>query len=297
MKTIEAKMILTKTQPSMDWFNFDYTMNLYKGCCHGCIYCDSRSRCYRIDHFDTVRVKENALVILNRELKGKKKKGIVGIGAMSDTYNPFEKELELTRQALKLIEYYGFGVVVTTKSDLVIRDIDLLKAINEKQSVCVNLTITTIDDELCKKIEPHAPVSSLRFEAIRQCSEAGLFTGILMNPVLPFISDTEENIRGIVSKASECGARFIYTFMGVTLRENQRDYYYQQLTRLFPGLKDKYEQVYKNRYHCESIYWRQLYAVFKEECEKHGILYKMEDIIQAYQKEQVSIEQTSLFDL
>lgn len=297
MKTIEAKMILTKTLPSEDWFLYDYTMNLYKGCCHGCIYCDSRSRCYRIENFDSVRAKENAITILNRELKGKKKKGIIGIGAMSDTYNPFENELKLTRQALKLIHYYGFGVVVTTKSDLVVRDIDLLCEIQRKQSVCVNLTITTIDDELCRKIEPYAPLSSARFEAIRKCSEAGIFTGIIMNPVLPFITDTEENIRGIVRKASECGARFIYTFMGVTLRENQRDYYYQQLSKHFPGLRARYEQVYKNRYHCESLYWRQLYAVFKEECERYGILYKMDDIIAAYQKEGMFVEQASLFDL
>ena len=229
MKEILAKTILTKNKYPQYWFGNDYNMNLYRGCHHGCIYCDSRSECYQNDSFDTVMVKKDVLTLLQKELSRKRKKGVVGIGAMSDTYNSFEKELEITRGALKLIRDYHFGVSLETKSDLVVRDIDLFLDIQKYNDVIIKLSITTVDDQLSKVIEPYAPVSSQRFRAIKQLSDAGVFTGILMHPVLPFITDNEENIKEMVRLAYQNGAKFIHTYFGVTLRDRQRDYYYQNL--------------------------------------------------------------------
>lgn len=293
MRTIKAKSILQKAGGNSDfWFGIDYNINLYKGCPHGCIYCDSRSECYGIDHFDEVRIKENEIAILNKELQSKKKKGVVGIGAMSDTYNPFEKELEITRQALNLLQFYHFGVSIDTKSDLVVRDIDILK---QMKNVIVKLTVTTADDELSKKIEPHVCVSSKRFKAMKALSDEGIFTGILFTPILPFITDQEDNIKAVVRLSHEHGAKFIYSMFGVTLRTNQRDYYYQQLDRLFPMLKEKYQESFGNRYMCEIQNYPHLKQVFINECQKYGLLYKMEDIIAAYKLENEHIQLT--FDL
>lgn len=295
MEYIKAKTILTKAKYGSDWYGIDYNMNLYKGCPHRCIYCDSRSSCYYIDDFDVPRGKENALGILERELSGKREKGVIGIGAMSDTYNPCETKYEETRGALKLILKYGFGVSIDTKSDLILRDIDLLKEINSKNSVIVKFTITTPDDELCSLIEPNVTVSSKRFQAIKTLNENGIFTGIMMNPVLPFITDNEDDIKRLVKLASESGAKFIHTYMGVTLRNNQRDYYFAELDKKFPGLKEKYIRYYGERYNCVVPNYRELYKVFVRECDKYGILYNMKDIIKAYKKETKSDEQMTLF--
>lgn len=295
MKEILAKTILTKNKYPQYWFGNNYNMNLYRGCHHGCIYCDSRSECYQNDSFDTVMVKKDVLTLLQKELSRKRKKGVVGIGAMSDTYNSFEKELEITRGALKLIRDYHFGVSLETKSDLVVRDIDLFLDIQKYNDVIIKLSITTVDDQLSKVIEPYAPVSSQRFQAIKQLSDAGVFTGILMHPVLPFITDNEENIKEMVRLAYQNGAKFIHAYFGVTLRDRQRDYYYQNLENDFPNLKDKYIKHYGQRYQCLSKNRKHLEYVFKKECQKYGILYKMEDIIHAYQTSQNKIEQLSLF--
>lgn len=296
MEWIEAKSILSKSKNSNEWFGFDYNINLYKGCSHGCIYCDSRSQCYRIDHFDVVRGKKNAIEILNKELRNKKKKGIIGMGSMSDPYNPFEKEERLTRNALLLTEYYGFGIGITTKSDLILEDLDILKRIHDQSVAVVNVTITTASDECSSKIEPHAPSSSRRFEVVKECKKAGLICGIIMNPVLPFITDDWRNIQEIIEKAYESGADYILTYMGVTLRENQRDYYYQKLDELYPGLSYQYQRVYGNRYHCESLKWRENYELFKKECKQKEILYQMEDIIHLIYARKKEIQQLTLFE-
>ncbi len=229
MEFINAKTILTKVNNGNEWYGVDYNMNLYKGCSHGCIYCDSRSNCYHIDNFDKVRGKENALAILESELIRKKNKGVVGIGAMSDTYNPLERVYEQTRGALKLISKYGYGVSIDTKSNLILRDLDLLKEINTKNNVIVKFTITTPHDELSKIIEPNVCPSSERLKAIKELSDNGIFTGIMLNPTLPFLTDKEEDIKLLVQLAHQAGAKFIHTYMGMTLRENQRDYYYDKL--------------------------------------------------------------------
>ena len=295
MEFIKVKTILSKEKYGNEWFGIDYKINLYRGCSHGCIYCDSRSNCYHIDNFDIPKGKENALEILEKELSKKKEKGVVGIGSMSDTYNPLEKKYEQTRGALKLISKYNYGVSIDTKSDLILRDLDLLKAINLKNNVLIKFTITTPNDELSKIIEPNVCVSSKRLEAIKILSDNGIFTGIMMNPVLPFITDKEEDIKELVKLAYLNGVKFIHTYMGMTLRENQRDYYYEQLDKNFKGLKERYIKYYKEKYNCPVPNYKKLYKIFTLECDKYGILYNMKDIIKAYKKEIKESEQMTLF--
>ena len=295
MEFVKAKTILTKVKDGSEWYGVDYNMNLYRGCSHGCIYCDSRSNCYHIDNFDRVRGKENALYILEKELSKKRAKGVVGIGSMSDTYNQLEIKYEQTRGALKLISKYGFGVSIDTKSDLILRDLDLLKEINSKNNVIIKFTITTPDDKLSKIIEPNVCVSSKRLEAIKILNDNGIFAGIMLNPVLPFITDKEEDIKALVRLASEYGVKFIHKYMGMTLRENQRDYYFNKLEEHFIGLKSKYIKTYGDKYNCLLPNYKHLYNVFANECNKYGILYKMDDIIKTYKKKIIDNEQISLF--
>lgn len=294
MEFISAKTILSGYAENNPWFGCNYNMNLYKGCCHGCIYCDSRSACYGVERFDEVRAKENALGTLARELRAKRRKGVVGMGAMSDPYNPFEKTLELTRGALALLDRFGFGAALATKSDLVLRDTDVLQSIAAHSPTLVKITVTAADDALCRKVEPHAPLSSARFAAIEKLSSSGIFTGILLMPVLPFIEDTEENIAAIVRRAGESGARFIYPGFGVTLRQNQREWFFDRLDERFPGVKEKYLAAFGNAYECHCPNHRALWTVFRDVCRQHGILYRMADIIAAYKKGYES-EQLSLF--
>ena len=284
MEFIPAKTILSGYRENNPWFGVNYNMNIYKGCCHGCIYCDSRSECYRVEDFDRVRAKKDALLTIQRELASKRKKGVIGTGAMSDPYNPFEEEHELTRQALSLIDAYGFGASICTKSDLVVRDAGILCDIQKHSPVLVKITVTAADDALSRKIEPAAPVSSRRFAAFQTLAESGIFAGILMMPVLPFIADNEENILGIVRKAALSGVKFIYPAFGVTLRENQRDWFFKKLDTLFWGMKEKYLQQFGGEYACTSPRARQLWDAFRNECAKQGILYRMDDIIRAYRK-------------
>ena len=293
MEFIPAKTMLSYAKGE-HWFGIDYNMNIYKGCCHGCIYCDSRSSCYGIESFDEVKAKKDALLILHNELRRKVKTGIIGTGAMSDPYNPFEKQYGLTRGALELINQYGFGVAIATKSPLITRDIDILKAINNHSPVIAKITITAYKDDLCKIIEPRVAPSSERFKAIKALAEAGIFTGVLMMPVLPFIADNEENIKSIVVKAAASGARFIYPAIGMTLRENQREWYFEKLDQYFPGIKEEYIQHYGNQYECRSVDFAKLRKLFVRECEKYGLLYKMPDIIKAIRKNH-EVEQLSLF--
>lgn len=296
IEQIPAKTIVTRNKSSA-WFGIDYNMNIYKGCCHGCIYCDSRSDCYRIDRFDTVRAKENALQIIRDELRRKGKTGVVGTGSMSDPYNPFEKELQLTRHALELIDAFGFGAAIATKSSLIARDIDILTDIREHSPVLCKVTITTADDGLSRRIEPGVCPSSQRFETIARLREAGLFAGILLMPVLPFLEDTQENVLEIVKRAHEAGASFIYAQFGMTLRANQRIWYYNKLRELFPekDYAERYRKQYGDRYECRSPRCGSLWKCFAQECEKYGIRYEMKHIVRAYKKG-YECTQLSLFD-
>lgn len=298
MQYIKAKTIVSKTKNPNAWFGTEYNMNIYKGCCHGCIYCDSRSECYGIEDFDTVRAKENALLIIRDELRRKTRTGVVATGAMSDPYNPFEKELKLTRHALELCNAFGFGTAIATKSTLLERDIDILKDIKEHSPVICKITITTPDDSLSKKLEPHAPTSSERFELIRKLNENGIFAGILLMPVLPYIEDEETRILELIDQAHASGARFIYPAFGVTLRQNQREHFYEKLRTQFPGehLVEKYQQQFGSCYECRSPKAKKLWNLLKKECTDKRIYYKMDDIIYAY-KHSYKIEQLNLFDM
>lgn len=296
MEYIPAKTIVTKTKAPSQWFGIDYNMNIYKGCCHGCIYCDSRSDCYQVSNFDEVRVKENALQIIRDDLRRKVKSGVVGTGAMSDPYNPYEKELQLTRHALELCDAFEFGAAIATKSTLLERDVDVLQSIAEHSPVLLKVTVTTSDDELARKIEPHTAVSSERFRMIEALSRKGLYTGILLMPVLPFLEDHMENVGEIIRRAEDAGAKFIYPAFGMTLRGNQREWYYQKLEELFPeqGLAEKYRKRYGNYYECRSPRAKELWHYLAEECGKRGIAYQMRDIIGQY-KRKYRVEQLSLF--
>lgn len=291
---IPAKTILGRTAHGEEWFGYDYTLNLYQGCSHGCIYCDSRSDCYRIENFDQVRAKADALELLDRELARKRKKGIIGTGAMSDPYNPYEGKHKLTRQALELIDRHGFGVQMLTKSALVTRDIDIYRRIASHSAACVKLTITTMDDKLCRQLEPQVSSSRQRLVALSELSQAGLFTGVLLTPLLPFINDTEENVAAIVEASAEAGARFVYPGFGVTLRQNQRLHYYRKLDELFPGMRERYIRRFGERYYCAIPQTAALTRTLASLCSRYGLLYKMPDIIAAARKKDPH-EQLTLF--
>lgn len=283
MEYIPAKTIVTRTKSSA-WFGADYNMNIYKGCCHGCIYCDSRSDCYRVEDFDRVRAKEDALRVIRDDLRRKVKTGVVATGAMSDPYNPFERELKLTRHALELVHAYDFGIAIATKSPLVTRDMDVLSDIKAHSPVIVKMTITTADDGLCARLEPNAAVSGERFKALKELSDKGIYCGVLLMPILPFINDTKENIIEIVRKAKESGARFVYPAFGVTLRANQREHFYAKLDEEFPGVKAQYIKQFGDRYQCTSPKVKELWPVFKAECERLGLLHEMRHIVGSYKQ-------------
>lgn len=295
MEYIPTKTIISNYKENPHWFGINYTMNIYKGCCHGCIYCDSRSNCYQIIDFDRVRIKENSTQIIKKELKSKKRKGIVGTGAMSDPYNPFEKKFDLTREALKLIDENRFGISIATKSDLITRDIDILKRIQTHSPVIIKMTITTYDNDLCEKLEKNVCNTSSRFKALKDLSDNGVYAGVLLMPILPFINDNECNIKNIIKTAHQCGAKFVFTYgLGVTLRQNQREYYFDQLRKIFPesNLDKKYIELYGESYENEARNYEHLWNVFKDECKKYNILYDMKDIIDdyknKYEKTQIS---------
>lgn len=272
IKEIQAKTILARLKGNDDWFGLYYNMNLYRGCQHQCIYCDSRSECYQIENFNTeVLIKVNAIDLLRKELASKRMLGTIGTGSMNDPYMPLEKDIRLTRRALETIAASGFPVHTITKSDLVVRDRDLFTDIQQQTYAAVTFTVTTADDDLSKKLEPGAPVSSRRLAALHTLSQAGILTGIALMPVLPFIEDTEENIRSIVEQAAGHGARYILPAFGMTLRDRQREYYYHKLDRHFPGLRSQYEQSFGERYSARARNARHLDSVFHELCEKHGI--------------------------
>lgn len=255
-------------------------MNLYRGCSHGCIYCDSRSKCYHMEHdFEDIEIKENAIELLENALRRKRKKCMLGTGSMTDPYIPLESKLGNVRKALALANQYGFGFTLITKSDRVLRDLDLLKAINDKTKCVVQMTLTTYDEDLCKKIEPNASTTKERFEALKKLNEAGIPTVVWLCPILPFINDTEENIRGILEYCIEAKVYGVICFgMGLTLREGNREYFYEQLDRLFPKLKEKYIRTYGNQYMIESGNSKNLMRIFHRKCEENGILHDNEQI-------------------
>jgi DNA repair photolyase len=288
VKEIQAKVLLSHVKQPDTWFGLKYNMNLYRGCQHRCIYCDSRSECYQIEDFDgEVLVKANAIELLRQELARKRVKGPIGLGSMNDCYMPLEREINLTGQALKVIAEFGFPVHVMTKSTLVLRDLDTLAKISECYAT-VSFTITTADDDLGKKLEPGSARVSERFEAMRVLADRGIQTGVSMMPVLPFITDSEENIAAIVRQTHEHGGAYIIPSFGMTMRDRQRAYYYARLDELFPDLRKKYERAFGDRYHCSVSNADRLAEVFYGQCEHYAISPRIIPY-KPYQAEQLSL--------
>ena len=265
MHYVKAKSILSQSNG----------MNLYRGCQHGCVYCDARSSCYQINHpFEDIAVKENGLVLLEDALKRKRKPCMIGTGSMSDPYMPLEKQLGITRKSLELMEKYGFGATVLTKSTLVLRDLELLQRINSRTKAVVQMTLTTYDEGLCRILEPGVAATAQRYQALKQFQQAGIPTVVWLCPLVPFLNDTQENIRGIVEYCADAGVKGIIQFgMGLTLREGNREYFYRKMDRHFPGLKEEYIRIYGNRYELTSPRNRELMHYFHATCEKGRILH------------------------
>lgn len=274
-------------------------MNIYRGCTHGCIYCDSRSKCYGFTHpFEDIEVKQNAPELLEKTLKSKRKKCMIGTGAMSDPYMHCEKELELTRRSLEIISKNGFGVTVQTKSDLILRDIDLLSEINHSAKCVVQITLTTYDDELCRILEPNVCNTKRRIEVLEELRKNGIPTIVWLTPILPFINDTEDNITAILNECVRVGVKGIIDFgMGLTLREGDREYYYAALDKYFPGMKERYIRRYGNAYELPSPNAKELMGLFQRICKDNGILSTPDECFGFMQELPDKYPQMSIFDL
>jgi DNA repair photolyase len=270
IREIQARTLLATIKSPDPVFGMKYNMNLYRGCQHQCIYCDSRSECYQIEDFRDVLVKVNAIELLEQELSHKRIKGPIGTGSMSDPYLPAELHFNLTGRALQVIARHGFPVHMITKSDLVLKDLEILVEINRVHAA-ICFSITTADDNLGKKLEPGAPLVSARLVAMKILAGRGIPVGVTLMPVLPFIEDTPENITAIVEQAAQHGASFIIPWFGMSMRDRQRAYYYDQLDRLFPGLRLKYEQRFGDRYSCPARHANELGQLFKELCARYGM--------------------------
>ncbi len=265
MHFVTAKSLLTRSNG----------MNLYRGCAHGCVYCDSRSVCYQFTHaFEDIEVKQNAPELLEEILRKKRKKIVISTGSMSDPYQPCERELKLTRRCLELIEKYSFGASVITKSDLVLRDIELFDSINRKAKGVLQMTLTIADDRLSRLLEPNVCTTSRRYEVLKKFQERNIPAVVWMTPILPFLTDTEENLRTILAYCFDAGVKGIVLFnAGLTLRDGDREYYYRALDRHFPGLSDEYRKRYGNAYEVNSPDSEKLMRIFRSECEKHGVIH------------------------
>ncbi|MBR4578356.1 MAG: radical SAM protein [Oscillospiraceae bacterium] len=287
MHYVDAKSLLTR------WNG----MNLYRGCAHGCIYCDSRSVCYQFSHpFEDIEVKQNAPQLLEEILKRRRKKIVISTGSMSDPYQPCERELKLTRQCLELIDRYGFGASVITKSDLVLRDIGLFDSIHRKARSVLQMTLTIADDSLSRRVEPNVCTTSRRYEVLKAFQARGIPTVVWMTPILPFLTDREENLRQILDLCFDAGVAGIVCFnAGMTLREGSREYYYRALDRLFPGLSDRYRRSYGNAYELNSPDNDRLMGIFHSECERRGVLHSPEDCFRFIADIPERQEQLSLF--
>ena len=288
MHFVQAKGILSQNNG----------MNIYRGCSHGCIYCDGRSKCYNFTHaFEDIEIKENAPELLEKALRSKRQKCMIGTGAMSDPYLHLEEKLGLTRKCLELIDQYEYGVTVHTKSNRVLRDMDFLQSIHEKAKAVVQMTLTTYDEELCKKIEPNVCTTRERFEVLMECKRRGIPTVVWLSPILPFINDTKENIDGILDYCIEAGVKGIIFFgIGVTLREGDREYFYSALDHDFPGMKERYIKTYGNAYELPSPNSGELTKLVVERCEEAGILCKPDDCFAYLHEFPEKYVQQSLFD-
>ncbi len=275
-----------------------FGMNIYRGCTHGCIYCDSRSKCYQFTHpFEDIEVKQNAPVLLEQALKSKRKKCMIGTGAMSDPYMHCEEELQLTMRCLEIIRRYEFGLAIQTKSGRILRDIDLLSEINQSAKCVVQMTLTTYDDDLCKVLEPNVCNTKRRIEVLEEMQKRGIPTIVWLTPILPFINDTEENVTAILNECVRTGVRGIIDFgMGLTLREGDREYYYAALDKYFPGMKQRYIRKYGNAYELPSPNAKELMELLQSICKDNNIMYRPDDCFQFMAELPDKYKQISLFD-
>ena len=273
-------------------------MNLYRGCTHGCIYCDSRSACYQMKHdFEDIEVKRNAVKIFENQLRRKRMPCMIATGAMTDPYIHLEEDLQVMRQCLELISQYGFSVAIQTKSARIMRDIDLLYTINAKAKCVVQMTLTTYDEELCKILEPNVSTTAERFEVLKIMQKAEIPTVVWLCPILPFINDTEENLRGILDYCVDAGVRGIMAWgFGTTMREGSREHFYKKLDEHFPGLKQKYIETYGDSYECRSPNNSRLWSIYKDVCTKAGIMYKVSDVFKYINRFEQKGGQMSLFN-
>ena len=292
MHFVDAKGILTGNSGY-------YGMNIYRGCSHGCIYCDSRSKCYQFTHaFEDIEVKQNAPELLEKALRSKRKKCMIGTGAMSDPYMHCEEELRLTRKCLEIIHKYGFGAAIQTKSDRILRDIDLLDEINRSAKCVVQITLTTYDDDLCSILEPHVCNTKRRIEVLEIMRDRGIPTIVWLTPILPFINDTAENITSIMNECVRTGVKGIIDFgMGLTLREGDREYYYAALDKHFPGMKQRYIRRYGNSYELPSPDAKELASIVQKICKENGILSTPKDCFSYMRELPEKNPQISIFDL
>lgn len=274
-------------------------INVYRGCTHGCIYCDSRSRCYGMEHdFEDVEIKCNAPELLEATLRKKRARCMIGTGSMCDPYQPLEEQTRLTRRCAELADRYGFGFTLITKSDRVLEDLSLFKRINENTKCVIQMTLTTYDEALCRILEPHVCTTRRRFEALKIFQDAGIPTVVWLSPILPFLNDTEENLRGILNDCFEAGVRGILCFgMGVTLREGGREYFYGKLDEHFPGMKERYIRAFGSRYACTSPNNDVLMRIFRTECRARGVLFRPDEIFAYLNKfeDRQAGEQITLF--
>ena len=291
---VNAKGILVRNSNPENWFGVHYNMNVYRGCQHDCIYCDSRSDCYQIQNFSNLIIKINAADLLDKELFKKRRKVTIGTGSMSDPYIPAEKHVRLTEKVLKIIIKHKYPFHITTKSDLILRDIDLLKEI-AKTFLTVCISITTCNDALATKIEPKAPSPTLRLETIKTLSENGIYTGVLFQPILPYLLDSEENVRETIYNVAQCGGKFILPWFGVTMRRGQKEYFLSKIGSIFPEVRNKYISNFENKYICTSDKVKELNKYFESECQKNNIIYKMREI-QNYQMRN-PYKQMTIYDL
>ena len=276
-----------------------YGMNIYRGCTHGCIYCDSRSRCYHFTHpFEDIEVKQNAPELLEKALRSKRKKCMIGTGSMSDPYMHCEENLRLTRRCLEIILKNGFGLAIQTKSDRILRDIDLLSEINRSAKCVVQITLTTYDDDLCRIIEPNVCDTKRRIEVLEEMQKRGIPTIVWLTPILPFINDTKENITAILNECVRVGVKGVIDFgMGLTLREGDREYYYAALDKHFPGMKERYIKRYGNAYELPSPNAKELTELFRSICNDNGILSNPDECFGFMQEFPDKYTQMSIFDL
>lgn len=272
-------------------------INLYRGCTHGCIYCDSRSDVYQMNHrFEDIEIKRNAIQILEQELRRKRKPCMIGTGAMSDPYLHIEDDLKLTRQSLELIDKYGFGLAIQTKSAKILRDLDLLNSINQHSKCVVQMTLTTFDDDLCRILEPNVSTAKERIHALNVLRDNNIPTVVWLCPILPFINDTEENLLNILNACIQANVKGIICFgFGVTLRNGNREYFYKQLDRHFPGMKKKYIQTFGNSYVCNSPNQERLMQIFTDVCTANNILHKPDDVFSYLRQYESKTVQLSLF--